>query len=310
MVRLATLFLLAAVLAAAETGPHVEMTATPAQVEVGATVAVVVTYRWPKNWSVEREPDPAGAFRDLYITSAPPAERSAAGGEERRTFRYSVAAVRSGAWQLPRPTLTARGPLGAITATASEVIIQVGTESAPPNLPSPRPLLVRPPVLPVASNRLWWWIGGGTLLLTAGTAWWIHRRRRAQVSAATAFQILNDDLAAARAPGDAREVGTRISLALRRYAGCLWGFDGPGLTTRETGAALRRLPAGRVADTEAAELMRLLGRLDDLRWSAGDLPAEAMTDLLTLAASWGAAVQQRLDREAAEAAQARKGKAA
>lgn len=298
------LLLVSALLAAAEAGPRIEMTANPAQIEVGATVAVVVSYRWPSAWTIEREPDPAAAFRDLYLTNAPPAERSSAGGEERRTFRYTIAATRSGAWKLPQPTLTARGPLGPVTATASEVILQVGSESAPPKLPTPRPLLVRPPAQLATNRHLWWWGVGVTVVLAGALAVWIRSRRSALSKASTAIQIFETELAAARAPGDAREIGTRISLALRRYAGAIWDFDGPGMTTRETGAVLRRLSAGRIADSESAELLRLLGRLDDLRWSAGDLAADTMADLLTLAGSWTAQVQQRLDREAAAAAAA------
>lgn len=309
MGRLALALLLATVVTAAD-GPHVELAATPAQVGVGETVTVTITYAWPQGWTVASEPDPGPELRELFVTSAPPPERASAGGRERRTFRYAVAATRSGAWRMPRPSLTATGPAGPATVQAAEVIVQVGTESAPPRLPAARPLLVRPPPGAEADRRLWWWIGGGALLAVAAAAWWLARRRNRPDPAATAWQVFAGEFAQARQPGDAREVGTRISLAVRRYAGSVWGFDGPGQTTREISASLRRLGAARVADDEAAALLRLLGRLDDLRWSAGEVPAEAMAELATLAEAWTSGIQRRLDAEAEARRQARGGKAA
>jgi len=283
--------------------PAIDLSATPAQISVGETVQVTVTYRWPHAWTVDAEPDPALAFRSQFVTAAPPASRSSTSEEERRVFRYTVAATRSGAWLLPRPQFSVRSPQGPLTVTAPEVIVQVGTESAPPKLPAARPLLLRPPqALP--SSRLWWWLGGGALLVVIAVVWWL-RRRRAVASGPTPWQVFEAELSGARAASDGKTAGAAISLAVRRYAGATWGFDGPGLTTREMGYVLRRLRAGRISDDESRELLRLLARLDDLRWSASDAPAEAMHDLVTLAHTWAAGVQKRLDVEAAERAKAK-----
>ncbi|MCK6491062.1 MAG: hypothetical protein L6R48_22650, partial [Planctomycetes bacterium] len=302
----AALLLLGA-LAAAE-GPRVELSATPAQVAVGETVAVDVTYAWPRGWTVAGEPDPGADFRPLFITAAPPPERSSDGEGERRRFRYRVAATRSGAWALPRPAFTATGPAGAVRAQAAETIVQVGTESAPPDLPAARPPLVRPPAGAGPDRRPWWWLAGGSLAAAGLFAWWALRRRRQAAVAASALQIFAAESAQARQAGDAREVGTRLSLAVRRYAGSVWGFDGPGQTTREVAATLRRLGPARVAEDEAAALGRLLGRLDDLRWCAGEVPVEAMAELATLAEAWVGGVQRRLDAEAAARAAAKGGR--
>jgi hypothetical protein len=299
--------LLAPLLTAAE-GPRVEVSAAPAQVPVGGTVAVEVVYAWPAGWTVAGEPDPGADFRPLFVTAAPPPERSGDGGGERRRFRFTVAATRSGAWALPRPAFTATGPAGAVSVQAAETIVQVGAEAAPPRLPAARPPLVRPPAGLEPDRRMWWWQGGGMVAAGALFAWWALRRRRRSVAAATAHQVFAAELAQARQGGDARDIGTRLSLALRRYAGAVWEFDGPGQTTREVAASLRALGAPRVQDDEAAALIRLLGRLDDLRWSAGAVPAEAMVELATLAESWVGGVQRRLDAEAAARAAARGGK--
>ncbi len=303
MGRAAWLLCLGVLLAAAD-APFVDLSVAPAQIAVGETVVATVTYRWPHGWTVAVEPDPSAAFRSQFVTNAPPPVVTSTGEEERRVFRYTVAAVRSGAWLLPRPALIATGPSGPATATAPEVIVQVGAESAPPHLPAARPLLVRPPVA-AATNHRWWWIGGVVALLAAvGLGlWW--RLRRAIDSDPTPWEVFSGELDAARAAGDGKDGGARLSLAVRRYAGRVWGFDGPGLTTREMGVALRRLKPGRITDEESRELLRLLGRLDDLRWSADEAPAGAMHDLHTLARTWATGVQGRLDAEAAERAKAK-----
>jgi hypothetical protein len=278
--------------------PAVDLSASPSQIAIGETIQVTVTYRWPHGWTVDAEPDPAVAFRNQFVTAAPPAARSSTAEEERRTFRYTVAATRSGAWLLPRPQLALRSPQGPLTVTAPEVIVQVGTESAPPNLPAARPLLLRPPQAQPNAQR-WWWIGGAAaLLVVIGMIWWL-RRRGAIASGPTPWQVFETGLSSARSAADGKTAGAAISLAVRRYAGGVWGFDGPGLTTREMGAVLRRLRAGRITDDESRDLLRLLARLDDLRWNVSDAPAEAMHDLVTLAHTWADGVQKRLDAEAA-----------
>ena len=294
-------WLLAAGLLAVE--PAVDLSATPAQIAVGETVQVTVTYRWPHGWTVDAEPDPAVAFRSQFVTAAPPAARSSTAEEERRTFRYTVAATRSGAWLLPRPQLAVRSPQGPVSVTAPEVIVQVGSESAPPNLPAARPLLLRPPQALPGSQR-WWWIGGAAALIAIAALWW-RRRRGTIASGPTPWQVFEADLSSARSAADGKSAGAAISLAVRRYAGGIWGFDGPGLTTREMGVTLRRLRAGKISDDESRDLLRLLARLDDLRWNVNDAPTEAMHDLVTLAHTWADGVQKRLDAEAAERAKAK-----
>src|SRR5947209_5132479 len=64
----------------------VEMSATPAQVAMGATVTVTVRYRWPTGWRTAGEPNPTLDFADEFVTAAPPPVATHAGGEERRSF--------------------------------------------------------------------------------------------------------------------------------------------------------------------------------------------------------------------------------
>jgi hypothetical protein len=280
----------------------VEIAAQPAVVAIADQLTVTVTYRWPHGWSVEtpnHEPDPSPAFAREFVTSFPPAIRASTGEEERRTFRLSVMANHSGSWELPRPTLAVRGPAGRREITAAPVIVQVGTEARPAELPPPRPQWVRPRSADDGGrDRPWLWLAavlaGGAITVLA--LW----RRRARAPGPTPFAVLLDELSAATTTGDGKEAGARLSLALRRYLGQLFSFDAPGSTTRETAAFLR----GRLPEAEHRDLARLLDQLDGLRWSPGELAISAIMPPAEAARSWCAQLQRRLDAEAAERAAA------
>lgn len=284
------LLLVATLLVAAE--PRVELAATPATVPVGQTIELAVTYTWPAGWTVAREPDPSAEFSSLFITRAAPVERASTGEGERRVFRYTVAAPRSGAWSLPRPTLTATGPTGAMTSTASEVVIQVGADSAPPKLPAAKPLRVLPPEPPAV--RWWpWAAGAAALVIIAGLAFWLRRRAVAArippaEIARTAFTRLD--------PRDGKNAAAGLSLLLRTYAGTIGGFDGPGQTPREIGFALARTTVF-TAD-ESRVLVRLLERLDDLRWTPADLPSDQVLPMVSEGRMWLDAREARVAAEA------------
>lgn len=304
--RCLVLLLLTFLATAAELKPSVELTAAPAQCAVGESVVVTITYRWPHGWAVANEPDPTPGFREQFVTAAPPPVKSSTGAEERREFRLTLAATRSGAWLLPRPAFTATGPGGPVEAKAPEVIVQVGTDNAPPRLPEPRPLLIRPPEAE-AQSRLAWWLGGAGVLVAAAVGAYFYFRRHPAFSGPTPAEIFARDLALAAQAKEGKDAGTLLSLALRRFAGAIWKFDGPGQTTREMGFALR---SAQVPEDESRALLRLLERLDDLRWAGGDLPVAEVQPLLDDGRGWMANVQRRLDAEAEAAAQRRtKGKA-
>jgi hypothetical protein len=279
----------------------IDMSASPASLAVGERVTVTLTYRWPRGWTVT-EPDPGPALRDAFVVDLPPAKKTATGDEERRVFTVVLAATRSGAWALPRPSFTVTGPDGAVTAQAPEVLVQVGVENKPAALPAVRNAWVRPPPSVVVTP---WGVYGtvaGVVVAAAIAAWWWLRRRHVVLSGLTPLQIFTRELDAARMSGDGKEAGGRLSLALRRYVGALWRFDGPGSTTRETASFLR----GRLPDEEFTALVRLLDRLDDLRWSPGAVPTAALERDLATGQEWATGVQQRLDAEEAARQAARK----
>ncbi len=279
----------------------VELAAQPASVAIGDQLTVTITYRWPHGWTVttpNHEPDPAAAFAREFVTSFPPPRSTSTGEEERRVFRLTVMANHSGSWELPRPTLSVRSLQGTRDLTATPVLVEVGTAARAAALPPPRPPWVRPRSLDPDGARPWLWLAAvlAAGVLTLMTLW----RRRAATPAPTPFAELDDELHAATATGDGKEAGARLSLALRRYLGRQFSFDGPGSTTRETAAQLR----GRLSEDEHRDLVRLLDQLDGLRWSPGELAISTIMPPAESARGWCTRLQRRLDEAAAERARA------
>lgn len=290
---------LASVLAAAEPDPvAIEMTATPAAVEVGKEVAIAILWRWPKGWTPRAEPDLAALFADELVIAFPPVRATSTGQEERRSVTLTVLARRSGAWVLPRPVFTVAGASGEVGVQAAQVVVQVGASASPAQLPPPRPLWTRAQAT-APLHRRWWPYAIAAVVVGGALALLLRRRHGAP--AATPWQVFERDLASVGAAPDGKEAGHRLSLALRRWAGATWRFDGPGATTRELAARLRAvLPAD-----EHQAIVRLLDQLDALRWAADDLPPGSVLPLADDTRRWAAAVETRL-RAAAEAAAARK----
>lgn len=278
-------------------GPSVDLSASPAEVAVGDPVTVTVTYCWPKGWRVEKTPDPGEDFHAAFVTDAPPPQETMTAEGVRRVVRLTLAATRSGAWALPRPSFTAIGPQGPLTAQAPAVVVQVGTEAAPPKLPEALPLRVRPPVEPDSGAR-WWWLAGACT--AAAIAFLVLLRRRATaVAALPPSGIFAREIERLTVIKDPRELGAGLSLAVRRYMGAIWSFDALGSTVRE-------IAARQIGITSSGErfqdLVRVLQQLDDLRWAAGDLAREQVAPQVQAAATLVTAVEAERAAAAAEAA--------
>ena len=70
----------------------------------------------------------------------------------------ALLANRDGAWELPRPTLTVQTPDGTRSVVASTVLVQVGAEDKPAELPPPRQAWTRAKG-PADHERAWWILG-------------------------------------------------------------------------------------------------------------------------------------------------------
>jgi hypothetical protein len=280
----------------------VELAVNKTTLAVGETITATVTYRWPAQATVvsaDGEPDPARDFVHAFVTDLPPPQRLSTGQEERRVFRITLAAQRDGAWELPRPTLTIRHATGTSSTVAPAVVVQVGLESLPAQLPPARPAWTQAQA--PNENTTAWWIVAIVVILSAGIALLAWNRRRTPIHQQTPWERFSDDWQAASAAADGKEAGARLSLGVRRCLGTVFRFDGPAATAKETLTFLR----GRLHDHEHRDLTRLLEQIDALRWAVDDLAPSAVRPLLEQGRAWSLALQQRLDAEAEAAKQAK-----
>ena len=273
----------------------VETSASANALNIGETLVVTVTYRWPAGWTVvapNGEPDPARDFTNAFVTNLPPPQKNSSGQEERRVFTVTLLANRDGAWELPRPTLTVQTPDGTRSVVASSVLVQVGAEDKPAELPPPRQAWTR--AKGPADHQRAWWILGIALVAIAGLVALLLARRRQQETTRTPWEQFYEDWQTASTAADGKEAGARLSFALRRCLGTVFRFDGPAATTREATAFLR----SRLPDDEFSELARLLESLDALRWAPEHLPPSAVRPLIEQGRGWNTALKRRLDAEA------------
>ena len=271
--------------------PVIEMTAQPAQIAIGDHVTVTMTYRWPTTWHAG-EPNPTDAFTEAFVAESPPPERTRTADEERRIWKLVLLATRSGPWTLPKPTMHVVGPAGAVDVSAPDVTVQVGAESLPPQPSAARPLWTAGSG-EVEPRR---WIAAAIAIAVAIAAligWWLLGRHRVIVNESPADR-LRRDLAELHGLHDGKEISARLGLAVRRWCGSIFSYDGPGLTTRETLAKLREL----LKDEEYSSVSRLLSDLDNLRWAAGILDASTVLPLSERVLAWSDAAALRITLEA------------
>jgi hypothetical protein len=281
--------------AVASDSPIIDLVVKPAQVNVGEEVVATVIYRWPAGWTPHGLPDPSGAFQNLFATAFPPVQKTRTGERQQLLYSVSLLAQRSGAWALPRVTWQFTGPNGDETVQGPEVIVQVGTDASPAKLPGPRPLWTKAESVSEQKVARWW----PAALLAAGAAvaavlWF---RRASAVPQTTPFQGFLRDSESCLTSGDGKEGGARLSLALRRYCGATWRFDGPGSTTRELSRSLKQ----HLKPDEHSLVMHIVEELDALRWGPDDLPVSSIQGLLARTKQWVDMTQKRLDEEAAQA---------
>jgi hypothetical protein len=142
------------------------------------------------------------------------------------------------------------------------VIIQVGTEAKPADLPAARAPWVHPPSPP--GGAMAWWLSPW---LSSCSPWrwdWPTGGASSPRPAPDTLRGLHRRIClAAISTSDGKEAGARLSLALRRYVGSALCLRWSGIDD----ARDRHLPARPPDDDEQHALLRLLGQLDDLRWS-------------------------------------------
>lgn len=291
--------------AAASDTPIIDLIVKPAQLNVGEELTATVIYKWPSNWRPKGQPDPTAAFQSQFVTAFPPAQTTRTGEGEQRLFNVTILAQRSGAWAMPRLSWDFTGPNGSETIQGPEVIVQVGTEQAPAKLPASRPLWSKAETA-AADQTSRWWMASSAALIVAVAAVLIFHRRKHFTPPATPIEVFRKETAHCAASGDGKEAGALLSLALRRFCGATWHFDGPGSTTRELSRWLRQ----QLQADEHHDVMHIVEELDGLRWGADDLPVSAIQGLLERSKKWVDGVHQRLQAEAEKLAAEKAGRKA
>jgi hypothetical protein len=297
--------------------PNFSVSVSPAKsaVNIGDKIPLTITYQWPANARVvssDGEPDITKAFSDIFVTDIPLPQKFSSGQEERRVYNLTITAHRSGAWELPRPTLTIRltDKPGDTTSdktrstVAPAVIIQVGTEAAPAQLPGARAAWTRAQA-PPAETSSWWIVLIIISIVLLGIILFFLLRKRAQLIVRTPWDIFSDDWQAATAAADGKEAGARLSFAVRRYVGTLFQFDGPAATSKETIHYTKK----HLSDDEHRQCAKLLEQIDALRWSPDDLPPSSVRPLMDSSREWAQALNKRLIAEAEAAKLAKTEKA-
>lgn len=266
---------------------------------VGDELELRLTYRWPADWPVLVEADPARDFAELRLTAVEQRDARRFADRQESIWQVAVLVERSGAWELPTPRLVLQGPDGPVRASCEPLLLQVGLPDGEPPLEEARGLWTRPPIDLEQPLSPWWYLGGAAVLLAGLVVGWWYWRRPPAATAVAAETVARQALARARQAGDGKQAAGIISLALRRYCGVAWAFDGVGATAAETISHI----TGRATDTERQDLRKLFHDLDGLRWAPGELTAATVGPYVDQALGWLERVAERLRQEAeAEAA--------
>lgn len=299
MKALCLLLLLSTFLAAADEPVRIDMYADSEQVTIGDELQVHIIYSWPEDWTPDAAPDPATVFSnsDLFIVDAPPKKEMIDGGQRRWRWQFTVLAKQSGAWSLPRPGIQVSDTEGHThTATAPELIIQVGIDESPPRLSAPSPSWTSADSADAGlRQRYWLWAVIALILMIGSFMLWRLRRRqdRPTLSAIEEFQ---QTITSARKREDGKDAAALLSQAVRRFCGRCWSFDGAAATQREMRIYLNQ----NLDPDDLRRIHQVLDQLESLRWTPASMHKEQVETLIDAAAQWCTEQDARL-KAAAEA---------
>lgn len=264
---------------------------------VGEEVALTLRCRWPASAELVRPPDPAELLRGELVTAIGPKKTWRDGDDAVAEWELRVVPRESDAWIIPAPDFAIRRDDGEVaTVDGEELILEVATgEDRNVELSDPSPLFARPP--PGRGSSPWWWlvlpIVGGAI----AAAILIAKRAREGRRARPPIEEFLDEIERISKLDEGKLAGSRLSLAVRRYCGDSFGFDGPGSTSVECEDHLR----GEISDRHRIELRKLLARLDGLRWASEELRAAQVLPLSKEAASAVREIErERVERLRAE----------
>lgn len=293
-------YFLASLLSAEANNPlSMDMYADREQADIGDEIVLTVTYTWPKDFIVDKEPNPADVFNqhDLFIVDAPPVERLSSAGQEQRRWTLHVLAQFSGAWSIPRPGFQAQAPDGRIhTSSAPELILQIGTSSNPPRLAEPSLAWTYADSQDAGIHGQRWWYALLAILVILVVLLFVLRRKHEE-KPVDPFALFNQELKQAQTAQNYKESAARLSHALRAYCSHVWAFDGLGATNRE----MRRYLQTHLAPEELRSVCAILDSIEDIRWAPDHENQEVIQRCLVDAHTWCSKQErQRQERIAAE----------
>ena len=170
-------------------------------------------------------------------------------------------------------------------------------QSASQPLPEPRPLY-RPPRTLLEKIPVILIIAVAGLVVVIGGVFFFLWRRPHQQSAIPASDQFLLDLQIARTAETSQDSGLAIGVALRRYCGSVWGFDGVGATAKE----MRQAIPTEIPSAQKNQLFEILDRIDGLCWRGGSPDPEHVDPLIAQATDWVRAEEQRRTELAMQAA--------
>ena len=303
MLRLCLLFMIFLSAHAADKPLHIDMYADREQAEIGDEIVITVTYSWPSTYQVTPEPNPADVFNqeDLFIVNAPPVERLSTGGREQRRWTLHVLAQFSGAWAIPRPGFQASDPDDRIvTASAPEVILQIGSSDNPPRLAEPSLAWTYADSKDAGVHSNTWWYVLVLLLIITVIAVFLYRKKPIE-EIIDPYERFNQELKQAQQQQNYKDAAALLSKAIRSYCSQIWVFDGLGATNKEIRYHLQR-------HLKADDLRKVCGILDsieDIRWAPDHENAQVIQRCLVDAHSW--CQDQERERQAKLAAEQTQG---
>ncbi len=276
----------------AATEASVTMHASAQQVSVGDELRITVSYRWPSDWTTTADPSPLHTFEqaDLFITDIPPVRISDTGAQMQREWVVTVIAQYSGPWLLPQPSFTCTSPTGEErVSTASELLIQVGTDSNPPKLaPASDLWRIGDDSSQQPTSYTTWFISGFVLLIVLVI--YFIRKQKPPAIIITPYEHFQSDLLSIDNCTTGKSAGSLLSQALRRYCGTQGNFDGEGATTKE----MRQLVIDSLPAEQVRSLCRILENIDALRWQPDDYEKIIVMPLVEQTKEWVQGEEQRL----------------
>lgn len=263
---------------------QINMYVDQAQASIGDEIVVHIDYQWPTKWTINENTNPAIYYTNAgaFLLDAPPVHNMTVGAQQQQKWTLTLLVQSSGAWSLPRPTFHVTDENGDIhTATAAEVIIQVGTEENPPRLSEISTLWSSADSADAGvHSRLWLWIVITVCII--GMSIYFLLPKKKEIIQLSPIEIFQQSFLRAQSAADGKEAAAELSQGLRRFCGHIWAFDGAAATNRE----MRSLLQTHITSEDLRHVCTLLDNIESVRWTAAEAQLSHIQSLAGDARNW------------------------